>query len=210
MRPVVGVTAWRTSSTTVGGASLRALAMVRECTRSSEGSVFLGECVPPSQTVGRSERGLCPRNPQGEAGRARAVRLAPPVGRGTKSPSELRSWVKRVAAALVRSLLLRSVPVDERPHVERVRHAANLVLDLEQQLVGVGIDDLDEAPLVGMALHRDEPAVHELLVRPVEVRDVDGDVMAVVRWNRIARLPEDEAQLLPADTHLRGGGAATF
>src|SRR5438552_4650945 len=98
-------------------------------------------------TVGRSERGLCPRNPQGEAGRARAVRLAPPVGRGTKSPSELRPRVERVAAALVRPLLLRRVAVHERQHVERVRHAAQFVLDLEEQLVAVWLVDLDVTTL---------------------------------------------------------------
>jgi hypothetical protein len=39
---------------------------------------------------GHFERGLCPRNPgiSGEAGRARAVRPAPPVGKGGAAPSE--------------------------------------------------------------------------------------------------------------------------
>src|SRR6266446_1293392 len=46
-----------------------------------------------------------------------------------------------VAAALVGALPLRGIAVDEGPQVERVREAADLVLDLEKEPAVVGVHD---------------------------------------------------------------------
>ena len=67
------------------------------------------------------------------------------------------------------------------PVEHRMTHAARLVLDLEQRLVGVDIDDIDEAILVLVALLGDQPALHQLLVRAGEVGERDLDVVPVVR-----------------------------
>ena len=73
-----------------------------------------------------------------------------------------------------------------------MRHAAHLVLDLEEHLAVVGIDDVDEAVLVRVALLADDPALQHLLVRAGEVGDVDGDVVAVVGVERLVGLAEDQ------------------
>src|SRR4051812_46875192 len=59
-------------------------------------------------------------------------------------------------------------------------HAASLVLDLEQRLVGIDVDDVDEAVLVLVALLGDQPTFHKLLMRSGEVGERDLDVMAVI------------------------------
>jgi hypothetical protein len=55
------------------------------------------------------------------------------------------------------------------------------VLDLEESAPAVGIDDVLEAVLVGIALLGDEPALGQPGMWAREVRDVDRDVMAGAR-----------------------------
>src|SRR5262252_2512316 len=87
-----------------------------------------------------------------------------------------------------------------------MRRAAHLVLDGEEHLRALRIDDVLEAVLDRIRLLADEPAVLQPAVRAGKVRDVDRDVMAVVRHLGLARLAED--QVLPdADLHLGRGVA---
>ena len=62
----------------------------------------------------------------------------------------------------------------------RVAHAAGFVLDPEQRLVGVHIDDVEEAILVLVAFLGDQAALQQLLVRAGEVGQRDLDVVPVV------------------------------
>ena len=66
------------------------------------------------------------------------------------------------------------------------------MLDLEEESAVVGVHDGLQAPLVLAGLPRDEPAVEQATVRPREVGDVDGDVVAVPGGLRLGRLPEHE------------------
>src|SRR5579884_1637806 len=72
------------------------------------------------------------------------------------------------------------LPVHQRPPVQRVAGAPYLMLDGEDRLAGVRIDDIGEAELVVADALADELALLEELVRPGEVGNVDGDVVAVV------------------------------
>ena len=72
------------------------------------------------------------------------------------------------------------VPVHERPVEHRMPHAAGFMLDAEDRLVGVHIDDVEEAVLVLIALLADQPALHQLLVRAGEVGQRDLDVVPVI------------------------------
>src|SRR5919201_2728234 len=131
----------------------------------------------------------------------------PTLGSAPAQPwrsSVLRSvpWVERVLARLVRRLPLRGVAIHERPRVHRVRERAHLVLDLVEELAGLRIDDLLEAILVGVRLLADDAALVELGMRAAEVGDVDGDVIAVVRADLVARLAEQQ-RLAVADLHAR-------
>ena len=72
------------------------------------------------------------------------------------------------------------VAVDEHAVEHRVAHAARLMLDAEQRLVGVHIDDIEEAVLVLVAFLADQPTLQQLLVRAGEVGQRDLDVVGVV------------------------------
>src|SRR5881409_4172669 len=67
--------------------------------------------------------------------------------------------VERVLPRLVRRLPLRRIAVHERPRVHRVRERPHLVLDLVEQLAGLGIDDLLEAVLLWVRLLADDAAL---------------------------------------------------
>src|SRR5687768_10913190 len=84
------------------------------------------------------------------------------------------------------------VAVDERARVERVAHAAHLVLDLEQRPRVARIDDMLEAPFVLAGLRGDQAALQQPLVRRREIGDVDRQVVAVVRGQRLRGLGKDE------------------
>src|SRR5439155_12777242 len=77
--------------------------------------------------------------------------------------------VPLVAAHLIALLALRRVTVDQRAGIERVSHAADLVLDLKQHLAGVDIDDRLPAVLVGIALLGQEFALQQLAVARGEI-----------------------------------------
>src|SRR5688500_14631356 len=57
------------------------------------------------------------------------------------------------------------VAVDQRPRIERMAHAAHLVLDLEQRLRVLRVDDVLEAPFVLAGFHADEAALQQPAVR---------------------------------------------
>ena len=63
-----------------------------------------------------------------------------------------------VAVGLVR------VAVHQGAGVERVAHAAHLVLDGEERAVALDVDDVDEAVLVLVVLLADEAALQEAAV----------------------------------------------
>src|SRR4051812_42846212 len=56
-----------------------------------------------------------------------------------------------IAALYVVAVALARVAVDQRPGIERMGDAADLMLELEQLLAGLGIDDVVEAVLVLVA-----------------------------------------------------------
>src|SRR4029077_339565 len=91
----------------------------------------------------------------------------------------------------------RRVAVDQGPRVERVRHAADLVLDLEQHLAGVEVDDVLEAVLAAVALLGDQVELAQLLVWPAEILDIDLQVMAVEFRQLLVGLAENQLLLRP-------------
>src|ERR1041385_4213953 len=109
-----------------------------------------------------------------------------------------------IAAAMVISLRLLRIAVDEIALVERVAEAAHFVLELVERRAGLGIDDFLVAELVAAHVLGHEAAAVEKIVRAGEVRDIDRDVVAVIRRNRIVRLAEDQF-LIAADRHVCGG-----
>ena len=104
-------------------------------------------------------------------------------------PNGLLVAHERVVTAHVGALHLRRVAVDERAAVHRMREAAHLVLELEELLPVLRIDDVLEAILVRVAFLRDELVLQQELVGSGEIRDVDRDMVAVVRagWRRRSR-----------------------
>ena len=66
-------------------------------------------------------------------------------------------------------------------------HAAGLVLDAEQRLVGVHIDDVEEAILMLVAFLGDQAPLQQFLVRAGEVSQRDLDVVPVVFRQRRRR-----------------------
>src|ERR1051326_7744269 len=109
-----------------------------------------------------------------------------------------------VSAAMVISLRLLRIAVDEIALVERVAEAAHFVLELVERRAGLGIDDFLVAELVAAHVFGHEAAAVEKIVRAGEVRDIDRDVVAVVGRNRVVRLAEDKL-LVAADSDMRGG-----
>src|SRR5947207_12608373 len=107
-----------------------------------------------------------------------------------------------VAALHVVAVALARVAVDQRPGIERMGDAPDLVLDLEQLLAGRRIDDVVEAILVLVALLGEDLALDQRLVRLGEVGDIDLDVMAVVSRGLLVGLTEHQL-LAVADRDLR-------
>src|SRR5580704_18375863 len=99
-----------------------------------------------------------------------------------------------VAAGHVGPVGLCGIAVDQRPRIERVRHAADLMLDLEQGLAAVEVGDHLEAILILIALLGHETAIEQLPVRRGEIADIDLDVVPVI--GRYLRLGLAEDQLL--------------
>ena len=101
-----------------------------------------------------------------------------------KRPGEL------LVARRVEAVCLLGIAVDQRPGVERVAHAAHLVLDREQHAPRVEIDDVLEAVLVLVALLGDEVALQQAAIGAGEIGQVDGDVVAFLSWVADPRLEE--------------------
>src|SRR3954451_1526937 len=78
-----------------------------------------------------------------------------------------------VAAPDVIAVGLRRVAVDQGPRIERMRHAADFVLNLEQHLTGFEIDDVLEPVLAAVALLGNQIVLSEFLVRRAEILDID-------------------------------------
>src|SRR6266545_4815991 len=127
----------------------------------------------------------------------------PPSPLPSRSPGRSAGWVEGVPAALIRRLALGRIPVHEGAHEHGVRVAPHFVLDHAEDLARVDVHDLLEAILIVLALFADEPVLVEPLVGTGEVRDVDGDVIAVVGGNGRAGLPEHQLLAL-ADSHVGG------
>src|ERR1044071_962315 len=68
-------------------------------------------------------------------------RLERVAGSATRTDRIGQAPYPLVAAPDVIAIGLRRVAVDQRPRIERVRHAADFVLDLKQHLAGFVIDD---------------------------------------------------------------------
>src|SRR5437763_5071656 len=112
-----------------------------------------------------------------------------------------------VAAPDIIPVGLRRVAVDEASRIERMGHAADLVLDREQHLAAVEIDDVLEAVLAAIALFGDQVELAQFLVRPAKIRYVDLDVVAVIFGKLLVGFAEDEF-LLRADRDVRRLAAA--
>src|ERR1035437_5091598 len=119
------------------------------------------------------------------------------------------SAAKRVVAAHVIVIGLRRIAVDERPRIERITQAAHLVLDREQQLAAVEVDDIAKAILVLVAFLDDQSAFDQKAMRAGKIRDVDLDVMVVVRRRRAVGFPEQQF-LGAAGIHARDCVAAAL
>src|SRR5262249_32384350 len=76
---------------------------------------------------------------------------------------------KLVVAVGVVAVGLRRIAVDQRAQIHRVRGAAHLVLDGEEQLAAVEIDDVLEAVLVLIVLLRDQAALQQALIGAGEI-----------------------------------------
>src|SRR5579872_2595518 len=180
------------------------------CGRDGRGSLSMHDRPPlrPQRTerrTGELDRGgrlLCPqRPPLGDRRRLRRLqRIAHPAAR----PDRIRQVIDpAVAAPDVVAVGLSRVAVDERPRVERVRHAAHFVFDREQHLAGVEVDDVLEAVLAAVALLGDQVELCQPVVRPAEILDIDLQMVAVERLQLLVGLAKDQA-LLDADRHIGG------
>ena len=128
------------------------------------------------------------------------VRLAPGWRQPTEEPLAPASEVDAdvgVVAGLVLEDVLVGVPVDQLAVEHRVEHAADLVLDRGEHLAAVEVDDVLEAVLAVVGLHRDQPALGQRRVGLGEVGEVHRDVVAVVVGERPVGLHEPQA-LRPA------------
>jgi len=103
-----------------------------------------------------------------------------------------------VAAALVVSLNLFRVAVDELALEHGMAQAADFVLDLEQLIAAFRIYNVFETELMIPDIFHDQVAALEEAVRSGEVRQVNRDVVAVVRRNLFRGLPEKEPLAAPA------------
>src|SRR5689334_21075012 len=136
--------------------------------------------VSPSPAGGRGSR------PARSAGRVRAI----PIGRGAShhpsprpSPASGRGSsivAPGIVAGAVVAIGLRRVAVDERARIERVAHAAHLVLDGEERAPALDVDDLLEAVLVLIARLADEAALQKPAIGAGEVGDIDLEMVSVV------------------------------
>src|ERR1051326_3470188 len=100
-----------------------------------------------------------------------------------------------VAALRVVAVGLGGIAVHQRPRIERMLHAADLVLDREQRLAAPRIDDVLEAILVLIALLGDEAALQEPPMGTGEIADIDLNVVTVVIRQRPVGLAEDQVLL---------------
>src|SRR5687767_12954100 len=112
----------------------------------------------------------------------------------------LRDAAEGVGPRHVRHIGDAVVAVHERAVEQPMLHAARLVLDLEELASVARIDDPLEAPLVGIGLHGDQVALLQPMIWAREVGDVDLDVVVVVLAQRLRRLREVQALVLP-DIH---------
>ena len=71
------------------------------------------------------------------------------------------------------------VSVNQRPAVHGVIHAAYLVLEHGQNISGAEINDVLKSVFVIIRLARNEPSLHQALVRTREVGEVNGYVVGI-------------------------------
>src|SRR5262249_49943047 len=107
----------------------------------------------------------------------------------------------------VAPVALRRVAVDQRPRIERMPHAAHLVLDAEEDAPAFDVDDVLEAILVLVALLADQAALGEPAIGPGEIGEVDLHVVAVIARRRPIRLAEEEILVLADGDARRPAGA---
>ena len=100
------------------------------------------------------------------------------------------------------AVVLRRVPIDQRPREHRMRLAADFVLDGVQNLPAVQIDDVLETIFVLPELDGEQTEIDEPAVRAREIADIDLRVMAVIGKRRSTAFHKVE-ELLFADLNLR-------
>src|SRR6476620_2849822 len=110
-----------------------------------------------------------------------------------------------VMARLVGAVALRRIAVDQRPAIQRMGLAADLVLDREQHLARIRVDHVLEAIFVVIHLHGDQAEFLQAPIRAGEIRDIDLRVVAVIRLLRLFCLAEVPVLLL---AHLYSSLAA--
>src|SRR5262252_7793395 len=81
------------------------------------------------------------------------------AGTGFEEPCSEGSG-KRILTANVIAVVLCRIAVDQRATEERVLHAAHLVFDGEEDLVGGGIDNVTKSPFVAVGLPPDAFHIH--------------------------------------------------
>lgn len=104
---------------------------------------------------------------------------------------------KGIAAAAVVALALRRVAIDKMPVEHRVVKASNFMLQQKNTPAAVGLDNRLKSKLVIAHIFGDQVTALKKMIRPRKVRHIDGDMMTVVRRDRLFRFAKTEGLITP-------------
>src|SRR5262245_39855947 len=119
-------------------------------------------------------------SPAADLPQPRLARLPPssPGWRGRSAVDGQRRGQLLVARCEAAVAML-GIAVDLRARIERMAHAAHLMLDRKQHLAGIEGDDVLETVLVLIALLGAETPFPETAIGPVEMGEVAGEEMPI-------------------------------
>src|SRR5215467_13826523 len=173
--------------------------------RQSDGVPARGslEIRPSGHPAGAGLQKALAKSPYGQAATGWAgVLSSSGPGWHSRSAVDGQRGGQLLVARCEAAVALLGIAVDLRARIERMAHAAHLMLDRKQHLAGIEGDDVLKTVLVLIALLGDETPLPEAAIGSGEIGEVDGDVMTIKGRCRLGRLAEIEV-LASADRDAR-------
>ena len=97
-------------------------------------------------------------------------------------------WSERdesIPAATIFTLRLRRIPIDKRPIEHRVMKASNFMFQQKDDSSAIGIDNRLKPKLVIAHFFGNQVTALEKIIRPGKVGHIDGNMMAIIRSERL-------------------------